>query len=63
MVFGELGVGSPGAQGEREGGEEVLRLGGVSDAVNSGDLEGRGRCLVENSARRTGSDWSSVDAR
>lgn len=48
MVFGVLGVGSPGAQGEREGGEEVRSPGGVIDASDSGDLEGRGRCLVED---------------
>jgi len=47
MVFGELGVGSPGAQGEREAGEEVPSPGGVIDAKGSGDREGRGRCPVE----------------
>lgn len=45
-VFGELGRRPSRCSRRADGGEAVLRLGGVGDAVDSGDREGRGRCLV-----------------
>jgi hypothetical protein len=42
------GVVCRGAQEERDGGEDVPSPGGAGDAMDSGDREGRERCLVED---------------
>lgn len=62
MVFGELGVGSPGAQVEREGGEEGLRLAVSVTQWTAATVKAAG-VAWSGTERRTGSDWSGVDAR